>query len=143
MYYSVFHIQKISFHWLPVKKEAKEKPRLEPKTVLFLEHTRNGELATRLRAATKRLEQTIGFGIRVFERAGAPIKNSFSVGNLWDNMKCGREDCVPCEQGAEKLQPCFKASVVYENVCQTCNPGAEPGKEQVEIMSDNPTIYVG
>ena len=127
----------------PVKKEAKEKPRLEPKTILFVEHTRNGELATRLREATRRLEQTIGFGIRVVERAGAPLKNSFSVGNLWDNMKCGREDCVPCEQGAEKLQPCFKASVVYENVCQTCNPGAEPGKDQVEIRSDIPTIYVG
>ena len=88
----------------PGNKKTKEKPRLEPKTILFVEHTRNGELATRLREATRRLEKTLGFGIRIVERAGAPLKNSFSVSNLWDSVKCGREDCAPCEQGAEKLK---------------------------------------
>ena len=49
------------------------------------------------------------------------------------------ERLLLCEQGAEKLRPCFKASVVYENICQTCNPGTETDKEQVEIRSDIPT----
>ena len=79
----------------------------------------------------------MGFGIRIVERAGAPLKNSFSVVSLWDSVKWW-ERLLLCEQGAEKLHPCFKASVVYENICQTCNPGTETDKEQVEIRSDIP-----
>ena len=116
---------------------------MEPKTIPFVEDTRDGKLAARLREATRRLGPTLGFGIRIVERAGSPLKNSFSATNLWDSMQCGRVDCVPSKQGAEKLQPCYKSSLVYENICQTCNPGAEPGKEQAEIRADIPTLYVG
>ena len=64
---------------------------MEPKTVMF-EHIRNWELASRLREATRRLEQTLGFGIRIVERAGVPLKNSFTLASLWDSVKCGK-DC--------------------------------------------------
>ena len=105
-----------------------------------MQHTRDGELAARLREVTKRLAPTLGFGIRIIERGGSPLKNSFSVANLWDNMKFGREDFVFC---AEKLQPCLKSSMVYEYMCKTCNPGVEPRKEQAKIGADIPILYVG
>ena len=60
---------------------------MEPKTVMF-EHIRNWDLASRLREATRRLVQALGFGIRIVERAGVPLKNSFSVGQreVWERM---------------------------------------------------------
>ena len=59
-------------------------------------------------------------------------------------IQCGRgEECTTCSQGAEKLPNCKKASLVYENVCKRCNPGADSKKELVEVKNDVPTIYVG
>ena len=60
-------------------KKTKEQTRIELKKFMFIEHTRNGELATRLRETIIRLEQTLGFGIRVIKNAEAQLKNSFSV----------------------------------------------------------------
>ena len=43
------------------------------------------------------------------------------------------------------LPLCTKKSVVYENVCATCLPGAR-GKEQIkgeDVDPDKPAIYVG
>ena len=48
-----------------------------------------------------------------------------------------------CSQGTEKLPNCKKSSLVYENVCLQCNPGADTGKELREVRSDTPTLYVG
>ena len=128
------------------KREAKKRSKDEqpvPKTILFVEHTAGGELAHKLRELTRRLAPTIGFSIKIVERAGATLRSSFPLANLWEDQKCGREDCVPCEQGAEKIQPCYRSSLVYENICKTCNPGADPGKEQPNLRTDIPTVYVG
>ena len=115
----------------------------EYKTVLFVEYTKNGELASQLRELTGRLAPTLGFRVKVVERAGASMKSQFPTSNLWDGQKCGRKDCVTCEQGAEMLPDCTSTSLVYENVCGTCNPGAGTDKELVEVKSDVPTMYVG
>ena len=123
------------------KVELKEQP--VPKTLLFVEHTTGGELARRLRELLRRLTPTIGFSVKVVERAGNPLRSSFPLASLWDDVKCGRNDCVPCDQGAEKIQPCYRSSVVYENICKTCNPGADLSKEQPELRADIPTVYVG
>ena len=48
-----------------------------------------------------------------------------------------------CSQGTEKLPNCKKSSLVYENVCLQCNPGADTRKELREVRSDTPTLYVG
>ena len=46
---------------------------LENKTVLFVEYTEGGELASRLRELMRRLAPTIGFGVKVVERAGKKL----------------------------------------------------------------------
>ena len=113
------------------------------KTVLFVEHTKNGELATKLRELTRRLAPTLGFSVKVVERAGATLKSLFPLGSLWEGATCPREDCTTCRQGAEQTPNCTKSSLVYENVCQVCNPGAGAEGELKEVRSDIPTIYVG
>ena len=111
--------------------------------MLFVEYTRNGELAGKLRELTKRLAPIMGFCIKVVERTGSSLRSQFPLNNLWDGQKCGRTDCTTCEQGAEMLPNCTKSSLVYENVCGACNPGASEDKELRTVKDDVPTIYVG
>ena len=39
--------------------------------------------------------------------------------------------------------PCTQSSVLYENVCEVCNPGAKEAKELRSSMKEVPSIYVG
>ena len=55
---------------------------------------KNGELASRLRELVRRLLPTIGFSIKIVERAGSPLRSQFPLASLWDDTKCGRADCV-------------------------------------------------
>ena len=41
------------------------------------------------------------------------------------------------------LPNCTKNSVLYENVCEQCNPGAGKEKELTAVKQDIPTLYVG
>ena len=120
-----------------IQKEIREQP--VPKSILLVEHTKGGELATRLRELMRRLTPIIGFSMKIVERAGNSLRSSFLLASLWDDIKCERADCVPCEQGGEKLQPCYMSSVLFENVCKTCNQEADLSKEQPELR----TVYVG
>ena len=124
----------------PTSEQGAEE--LIPQTVLFVEYSRGGELASRLRELFKRLEKVVGFSVKVVERAGTTLKNMFSTTTLWDGSKCGREECTTCNQGAEMPLNCRKASLVYENVCRKCNPGAGADKEMEEVKDDTPTLYV-
>ena len=89
---------------------------IDQKTVLFVEYTQNGELASRLRELMNRLAPTLGFGVKVVERTGTALKNIFPLTNLWEGTGCSREDCITCLQGAEFTVPCTRKSVVYENI---------------------------
>ena len=71
---------------------------LKVKTVLFVEQSPRGELAKRLRETIKDMEHTLGFRVKVVERTGRSIGSKFPLNNLWAGMKCGRGDCVTCEQ---------------------------------------------
>ena len=90
-------------------------------TVVFVESTKGGELASRMKELVRRLAPIIGFGMKVVEKAGSPLKNSFPLNNLWEGAMCGRPECIPCTQGAEQLPPCTQPSLVHENVCSICN----------------------
>ena len=41
------------------------------------------------------------------------------------------------------LPPCTRKSLVYENVCSTCNPGAGAKGELEGVDPNIPSIYVG
>ena len=63
-------------------------------------------------------------------------------------QECGRKDCRTCTQDTrgEKLPPCTKRNVLYENICVRCNPdvGGEDGeKKGWSPPTTIPSIYVG
>ena len=124
-------------------KEPTAAPRTTPSTVLFVEQTPNGELASRLREMLLKLEPTLGFTMKVVEKTGANLRSKFPLYNLWEGAACGRGDCIPCTQEAEFLQPCTTTSVVYENICRECNPGAGGKRELESVETTIPTAYVG
>ena len=80
-------------------KGSKHHRELEVKTVLFVEQSPKGELARRLREALRDMEHTLGFRVKIVERTGRNLGSKFPLNNLWAGSKCGREDCVTCEQG--------------------------------------------
>ena len=69
------------------------------KNVLFIEQSPRGELAKRLRETMRDMEQTLGFKIKIVERTGRSLGSKFPLNNLWAGAKCGRGDCITCEQG--------------------------------------------
>ena len=129
------------------KKDEEQTPTsTAPSSVLFLEQTPGGELASRLKDLFRRLEKTVGFGVRVVERSGRSLQSMFPLNKLWEGASCGREvDCVTCYQGAEWLPDCTKQSVLYENVCATCVPSAGSKKDMKEedLNTSQPAVYVG
>ena len=56
-------------------REANEEQ--EYKTVMFVQYTKNGEIATILRELASRLVYTLGFRVKIVERAGASIRSQF------------------------------------------------------------------
>ena len=122
---------------------SREQMRAPPKTVLFVEQTPMGELGRRLRELVTRLAPVLGFNIKVVERNGSALKSHFPQSSLWDGAPCGRPMCITCTQGAEIIPPCTRKSLVYENVCSTCNPGARAKGELVDVDPTIPSIYVG
>ena len=117
---------------------------MELKSVLFVEHTKDGELSRRLREVIGRMAPMLGFSVKVVERTGRTLKSCFPQSSLWEGVHCGRPQCITCNQGAETLAPCTRKSLVYENICSECNPGAG-GKEEIKGGGDpgRPSIYVG
>ena len=90
---------------------------IKTRSVIFVEQTPHGELAKRIREVLSRLEGYMGFRIKVAERSGTSIKNMFPLNSLWEGAKCGRSNCVPCEQEGEEVQNYKKRGIVYESIC--------------------------
>ena len=116
---------------------------LKVRTVIFVEQTKGGELAKRTRDRLSRLQEMMGFKMKVAERGGTTLKELFPLNNLWDGAKCEREDCPPCNQGTEEQLNCFKRNLVYESICLLCNPGAGSKGLLKEQNTEVPSIYVG
>ena len=88
----------------------------------------------------------LGFKVKVAERCGRTIQSRFPLNNLWGDSKCGREDCITCEQeGAEELVDCCRKLVLYENACVQCIPsvGRKGGPKEEDKQPDIPALYVG
>ena len=67
-------------------------------TVLFVEQTRRGGLASKMRETIARLEPMLGFRWKVVENAGTNIASLLVKKNPWNGGICGRRDCAPCNQ---------------------------------------------
>ena len=126
----------------PKRKKIQDR-NLETRYVMFVEHTREGEMAKNLREQLGRMENMRGFRMKIVERTGTKIKDMFSLTNIWGGSQCGREECTTCTQGGEDLPDCTRRSIVYESICVKCNSGA---KDSGPLRTPNPTvpsIYVG
>ena len=75
-------------------------------SVIFVEHTANGELAKRLQKVEDDMAKTTGFRIRVTEMAGSQLRRILPNTNPWHGRDCGRDRCVSCAQGTDKLEDC-------------------------------------
>ena len=110
---------------------------------MIVEQTKREELASALRTLIGKLAPTRKFRVKVVERAGASLRSKFSQGALWEGLQSGRgEDCVPCSQDSEINPPYTRASAVYENFCNFCNPEAR-GSKEIKTVVDPPSVYVG
>ena len=98
---------------------------MKVRTILFVDQSPNGELARRMREKLRSMEGTLGFRVKVVERVGQQLGSKFSLTTVWEGTKCGRTDCVTCEQGVEELPPCMMKNALYENMC-----GMQPRGEQ-------------
>jgi hypothetical protein len=117
---------------------------VEPETiaVIFVEHTKNGELAKRLQKAEDEMAKTTGFRIRVTEMAGSQLRRILPNTNPWHGRDCGRERCVPCGQGTENLEDCRRRNILYESSCVQCNPPDTLYKKGAKLNNCE-GVYVG
>ena len=67
---------------------AEKEEKWEQKSILFVEQTKDGELSKRLREVILRLAPTLGFSIKVVERAGMSLRKKFPQSNLWEGAGC-------------------------------------------------------
>ena len=126
------------------RRDGNPKEQIPKKTVIFVEQTPRGELASKLKELMSRIAPVLGFGVKVVERAGSTLKSQFPLSTLWKGTKCGRLECITCEQRAElELPDCTKSSAVYENVCRSCIKGAGSNKVLENVDTTVPAIYVG
>ena len=82
------------------------------RTVLFIEQTKGGELAKRLREVERRTHKMTGFRTKIVEGVGAKLKNLLPNSNPWKGAGCGRDGCIPCSQPGDVKQYCRKRSIL-------------------------------
>ena len=111
------------------------------KSVLFVDNMEGGELLSRLKEQTRKLSSSLGFRVKVVERCGSSLRSKFPLSNLWEGSQCGRAECITCTQGAEKLPPSTRTSVLYENIWQAYNEDTGTSKELESIKEGS--IYIG
>ena len=116
---------------------------LKIRTVLFVEQSRGGSLAKAVKGVVDRIAPIIGYKIKVQERGGTKLQDLLSNKNLWAGSKCGRVDCTPCKQTGNKTQDCMARNILYESMCNTCNPGGVTGQPNLRDDRLQPSIYVG
>ena len=95
-----------------------------------------------------RIENILGYKVKIVERSGTPLKLMFPLTKIGGGQECGRPDCRTCTQETrgEQVPPCTKRNVLYENICVRCNP--DVGEENKEKKgwsppTTTPSIYVG
>jgi hypothetical protein len=120
-------------------------------TVFFVDSTKGGVLAKRLRAEEDRLAALTGFRVKIVESGGSQLRQVLPNTNPWAGLKCGRSKCWTCGQNDETVINCFKRNVLYESHCTWCNPPEEDkeksgkvgGKGGEDKKLEDRAVYVG
>ena len=122
------------------KKNMKEQP--DTIGVMFIDQTMGGLLAKLLQEVEDRLARTTGYRIRMVELSGSKLCHLLPNTNPWSGQDCGREKCVTCGQGGERLIECKRRNILYESECTVCNP-VDDTKEKEADMGKRQGVYVG
>ena len=125
-----------------MKNLSCDQGRVKTKTIIFVEQTEMGKLAKALREVMERIAPILGFNAKIVERTGVSLKNLVQP-RVEEGTICGREDCIPCNQGGDHHPPCTRRGAVYENICAVCNKGAGDKRDPKELETTTPTVYVG
>ena len=117
-------------------------------SVIIVEQTVKGELASGMRDIMGKLEGMLGYRFKVAENTGTTLKSLLSNRDPWAGGLCERLECFPCSQDSEEKPECSQSNIVYESLCTMCNKEEkhEGGNKKHETLMDgreNPSIYVG
>ena len=61
---------------------------LKTSAVLFVENTKDGALARKLRELVERIQYILGFRIKIVERPGTPLKMMFPLSRIGQGREC-------------------------------------------------------
>ena len=74
----------------------------------------------------------------------------FPLSKIGEGQQCGRTDCITCTQdnNGDKLPPCKKRSILYENICVRCNPNILENRDNKKSNKLSPppyppSVYIG
>ena len=113
----------------------KQDQKLKPSTVMIIPSTKGGTLLTGMRENEPNMSSITGFKVSYSEQGGTQLARIFST-NLGRGTPCGRDKCEP-----GNAPPCITRSILYESVCQICNP---PNKKNLEKNNLKRTgVYYG
>ena len=127
---------------LKVEKAKNKKEQPETIGVMFIDQTVDGLLAKLLQEVEDRLARTTGYRIRMVELSGSKLCHLLPSTNPWSGQDCGREKCVTCGQGGERLVECKRRNILYESECTVCNP-VDARKEKEADLGKRQGVYVG
>ena len=129
--------QKIS----ALENEKSENVQTPPKAVIFVQYTKNSELAGEIKKVIQELRPWTHINLKVVERCGLKLQDLLCKSNPWDNVDCGRLDCFTCDSSAKEEKPqyknCHQRSVVYETRCETCVKNTDTNPAPIDENKGN------
>ena len=104
------------------EKEEKRKDDEMPKSILFVQHTKDSGLAKEIRRIVQELKPWTRISIKIVERAGERLEDQLHKSDPWESSNCGRNMCLPCETSMNddnsNLKSCTRRSVIYKTWCK-------------------------
>ena len=109
------------------------------RSVIFIPHTPNSELAKELRNKENEMYKITGDKMKIVEKSGNKLEDILTKKDPWRGADCGRANCFLCNTKLitekDKNKDCTKRNIVYEIRCLTCETNE---KERIaEICGDD------
>ena len=118
------------------KKETEKKKQSVVKAAMMVPHTKNSEMAKRIKASEFSMEEISGWRMKIVEKAGIKLQDMLTSSDPWSGEDCGR-DCMLCTTktitGKKLSQDCTRRSLVYETWCLSCE---EEDKLKIQERND-------
>ena len=93
------------------------------KSMIFIPHTVDSNLARTLKDREVKLKEITGDKIKVVERAGMKLEDILTRKTPWKGMDCQRPNCFLCTTKVitekDKTKDCTKRNILYEIRCLT------------------------